>query len=222
MPPDKLNLPEFACTPAGRGVLSRLLGRWSDSGKRRFHRRRQNCRTLLSAGIDGLWQLSQKGDAVNVDLSTWMITNESPEGYAVMHVSGKVGTLSVGDVAAVRTGSDQNWQICMVRWAVSENPEHLELGLQILAPRAVPAVVAQASDSKGTEHLRVLILPEIPRLRAGQWLVVASGALPRQRKKLLLVVEEGNVAVREVKSTHVDEQTGSIEILSIEADENPF
>ena len=140
-----------------------------------------------------------------------------------MHVSGNIGALSVGDVAAVRTGSDQNWQICMVRWAVSENPEHLELGLQILAPRAVPAILAQPSDSStGTEHLRVLILPEIPKLRAGQWLIVAAGALPKHRDKLLLVIEDENVAVREVKSIYVDEQTGSVEILSIEPDQDPF
>ncbi len=222
-PPQELNLPDFAGTPAGRGVLVRLSVRWSNSGKRRFQRRMQNQRALVGAGIDGLWQLSQKGTAANVELSTWMITNESPEGYSVMHVSGNIGALSVGDVAAVRTGSDQNWQICMVRWAVSENPEHLELGLQILAPRAVPAILAQPSDgSTGTEHLRVLILPEIPKLRTGQWLIVAAGALPKHRDKLLLVIEEENIAVREVKSIYVDEQTGSVEILSIEPDQDPF
>ncbi|MBL8396259.1 MAG: hypothetical protein JNK99_16185 [Candidatus Accumulibacter sp.] len=221
-PPPELNLPDFAGTPAGRGVLQRLSMRWGDSGKRRFKRRRQNHRTLLAAGIDGLWQLSSKGEAANVDLSTWMITNESPDGYSVMHVSGKPGALTVGDVATVRTGSDQNWQICMVRWAVSENPEHLELGLQILAPRAVPAILAQPSDSQGTEHLRVLILPEIPKLRASQSLVVAAGALPKETKKLLLVIEDENLIVREVTPTCVDEQTSSVEILSIEPDQNPF
>jgi len=130
--------------------------------------------------------------------------------------------LSVGDIAAVRTGGEQNWQICLVRWAVSENPEHLELGLQILAPRAVPAILAQPSDALGTQHLRVLILPEIPLLRSSQLLVVASGALPKQRQKLILVIEKGNLVVREVKRTNIDEQTGSVDILSIEPDENPF
>lgn len=221
-PAQAIGLPDFAGTPAGLGVLRRLAGRWSDSGKRRFQRRRQNHRTILSSGIDGLWQLCQTGEATDLELSTWMITNESPDGYAVMHVSGKTGALSVGDIAAVRTGGEQNWQICLVRWAVSENPEHLELGLQILAPRAVPAILAQPSDALGTQHLRVLILPEIPLLRSSQLLVVASGALPKQRQKLILVIEKGNLVVREVKRTNIDEQTGSVDILSIEPDENPF
>lgn len=221
-PPEQMKLPAFAGTPAGLGVLRRLASRWSDAGKRRFQRRRQSQRTVLTTGIDSLWQLCQTGEAEGVELSTWMITNESPDGYSVMHVAGKTGRLSVGDVAAVRTGSDQNWQVCIVRWAVSENPEHLELGLQILAPTAVPAILARHSDSQRTEHLRVLILPQIPMLRPSQLLVVASGALPKPHKKLVLVIEKGNLAVREVRSTHTDEQTGSVEILSIEPDENPF
>ncbi|MCB1968106.1 MAG: hypothetical protein KDI64_19260 [Candidatus Accumulibacter sp.] len=220
-PAQEIGLPDLAGTPAGVGVLRRLAGRWSDPGKRRFHRRRQNYRTVLSTGIDGLWQLCKRGDAPDVELSSWMITNESPDGYALMHVSGKISSLSVGNVAAVRTGNDQNWQICIVRWAVSENPEHLELGLQILAPKAVAAVLAQPSG-EGTEHLRVLVLPEIPSLRASQLLVVASGALIQQNEKLLLVIEDENLAVREVKSLGVDEQTGSVDIVSIEPDQKRF
>ena len=217
-PPQEINLPEFAGTPAGRGVLHRLAERWSDAGKRRFPRRRQDHRTLLATGIDGLWLLSRKGEATDVELSTWLINNESPDGYAVMHVSGHTGALSVGDVAAVRTGSDPNWQVGMVRWAVSENPEHLELGLQILAPRAVPAILAQPSNQEGTEYFRVLILPAIPRLRSSELLVVASGVLPTQHQKLILVIEDENVFVREVRCTRVHEQTSSVEILSIESD----
>ncbi len=220
--PTALKLPDFAGTSAGRGVLGRLAARWGDPGKRRFLRRRQSQRMILGAGIDGLWELSKNGESAQVELSDWMITNESPDGYAVMHVSGETGALSVGDVAAVRTGAEQNWQICLVRWAVSENPEHLELGLQILAPKAVPAILAQPSATSGTEHLRVLILPEIPKLRSGQSLVVAADALPKDRKRLLLVIDGENVVVREVNSTCVDEQTGSVEILSIEPDPNPF
>jgi hypothetical protein len=216
--PQEINLPAFAGTSAGRGVLHRLAERWSDAGKRRFPRRRQDHRTLLATGIDGVWLLSRKGEATDVELSTWLIGNESPDGYAVMHVSGHTGALSVGDVAAVRTGSDPNWQIGIVRWAVSENPEHLELGLQILAPRAVPAILAQPSNQEGTEYFRVLILPAIPRLRSSELLVVASGVLPTQHQKLILVIEDENVFVREVHCTRVHEQTSSVEILSIESD----
>ncbi len=59
-------------------------------------------------------------------------------------------------------------------------------------------------------------------LEFGQSLVVAADALPKDRKRLLLVIDGENVVVREVNSTCVDEQTGSVEILSIEPDPNPF
>lgn len=219
-PARRLDLSDFAESPAGLGVLRRLVDRWSGSGKRRFQRRRQNTRTFMAAGLDNLWQVCQKRDGASAELSTWMITNESANGYAVMHLSGKTAALSVGGVVAVRTGSEDDWQICIVRWAVSENPEHLELGLQILAPSAVAAVLAQPSESKGTEYLRVLVLPEIPRLRSAELLVVASGAVAKPQSRLVLVIESENVAVREVNSIHVDEQTMSVDILSIEPDQD--
>lgn len=222
-PAQEIGLPDLAGTPAGVGVLRRLAGRWSDVGKRRFHRRRQNYRTVLGAGFEDLWRLCKHGDAADVELSSWMITNESPDGYAIMHVSGKIGALSVGNVAAMRTGSDQNWQICLVRWALSENPEHLEIGLQILAPRAVPATLARPADGQGTaEHPRVLVLPEIPLLRSSQLLVVAAGTLTQNGEKLLLLIENENLAIREVKSVAIDEQTGSVDIVSIEPDQKRF
>ena len=162
--PQQINLPDFASTPGGQGVLRRLITYWCEPGKRRFPRRRQNYRAALCSGLHSVWHMFQDGDAAAVETSSWMITNESPDGYALMHVSGKTGGISVGDITAIRTESGANWQICMVRWALSENQEHLELGLQILATRAVPAHLARPSETGTTVRLPVLILPEIRAL----------------------------------------------------------
>ena len=70
------------------------------------------------------------------ELTSWMVTNESPDGYALMHVTGKTNRVTPGDIVALRTENVADWQICIVRWALSENPEHLEIGLQVLATRA--------------------------------------------------------------------------------------
>ncbi len=216
--PPQIGLPDFAATPAGRGVLRRLLTYWGEPGKRRFPRRRQNYRAALCAGLGSLWRLFQDGDDTPIDSSSWMITNESPDGYAVMHVSGKTGAMSVGDVTAIRTESGENWQICIVRWALSENQEHLELGLQILATRAIPAFLALPAGGVDGERLSVLILPEIPALRSNEMLVIPSGALGDQLRNFVLIVEKENIEVREMKSTRLDEQNSQIEILSIEPD----
>jgi cyclic-di-GMP-binding protein len=219
----QIGLPSLAGSPAGHAILRHLATYWGSPLKRRFQRRRQNYRAALCAGLDNLWHLFQEGHT-SAEVSSWMIINESPDGYAVMHVSGKTGKLSVGDVAAIRTESGNDWQICLVRWALSENPEHLELGLQILAPRAVPAILAlpsPAGSNEPGEHLPALILPELPPLRATQMLLVPTGAVANHDQKLVLVVEQDNVEVREVRASHLDEQTGSVEVFAILPDERP-
>lgn len=216
--PAQLKLPEFAATPAGRGVLRRLISYWGAPGKRRFPRRRQSYRAALCAGLDNLWHLFQEGEAAAIETSSWMITNESPDGYAAMHVSGRTGSLSVGDLIAIRTESGDNWQICIVRWALSENQEHLELGLQILATRAVPALLALPATTEGRKRLSVLILPKIKTLRPTEMLVVPTGTLNDHSRNLILVIEKENIEIREVRSTQLDEQNSHIEVFSIEPD----
>ena len=219
--PKQIGLPDFSSTIAGRGVLRRLISNWGEPGKRRFTRRRQNNRAVLCAGLNSLWRLFQDETAKTIETSSWMITNQSPDGYAVMHLSGKTGGMSVGDISAIRTELGEDWQICIVRWALSENQEHLELGLQILATHAVPAFLAQPCQNSAPHnhnHLSVLILPETPPLRSSEMLVVPSGALANQSESLVLIVEKENIEIREVRSTHLDEQNSQIEVFSIESD----
>lgn len=216
--PEQLSLPEFAGTPAGRGVLRRLVNYWGEPGKRRFPRRRQNYRAALCAGLDSLWRLFKDDNAAAVETSNWMITNESPDGYSVMHVSGKTGAMSVGDVTAIRTESGENWQICIVRWAQSENQEHLELGLQILSTSAVPAFLTLPAEANDNGRLSVLILPRVPPLRLTEMLVVPSGCMENQPKSFVLVVEKNHLELREMRRTGLDEQNSQIEVFSIERD----
>lgn len=216
--PQQINLPEFSSTPAGRGVMRRLAIYWGNPGKRRFPRRRQNHRAALCSGLQGLWRLFQEGDVAAIETSNWMITNESPDGYALMHVSGKAGEITVGDIAGIRIGPEGTWQICIVRWALSENQEHMELGLQVLATRAVPALLALPAEIDTLGRLSVLILPKIQALHSSEMLVVPSGALENRPLKLVLVVEKGNLEIREMKSTHLDEQNSKIEVFSVEPD----
>jgi hypothetical protein len=220
--PQQINLPEFAETPAGQGVLRRLVTYWGEPGKRQFPRRRQSYRAVLCAGLDSLWRLFNGQEHLEAaEASNWMITNESPNGYAVMHVSGKTGNLSVGDITAIRIEPGENWQICIVRWALSENQEHLEIGLQILATHAVPAFLALPATAGDRSGLSVLILPRIKTPNSAEMLVVPSGALDNQSQSFVLVVEKENIEVREVRSTHLDEQNSHIEVFSIEPDTLP-
>lgn len=219
--PQQINLPDFAGTPAGRGVMTRLAGHWGNPGKRRFPHRRRNHRAEICSGLHRLWLLFQMGEPNKPEVSTWMITNQSPDGYAIMHIGGKTGKVAVGDITAIRSESENGWQVCLVRWALSENPEHLEMGLQILSPEAIPAIITLPAEQDISERLPVLLLPAIPALGSSEVLVTTSGALNNRGKKHVLIVDRENLKVREIRTTLVEEQTSSVEVFAIETDKTP-
>lgn len=219
--PDTLDLPHAAATSAGHGVLRRLAHYWGHPGKRRFPRRRQNYRAVLCVGLHTLWQLFHDEETQAGDLSSWMVTNESPDGYALMHVSGKTSRLAAGDIVAVRTENSQSWQICIARWALSENPEHLELGLQILATNATPAILACSTGAGEATQQAALILPQLLPVRPMETVIVPTGTTRPGENKLVLVIERDNLEVREVVAKHLEEQTASVEVIAIEPSADP-
>jgi hypothetical protein len=223
-PASSLGLPDFADKPAGRGVLRRLSLLWGKPATRKFQRRRQSYRVSLCAGLDQLWQLMRHPET-EVPLSEWMVTNESPDGYSLMHMSGETSHLRVGDIVAVRptgelTGDPaRNWHVGIVRWAISENPEHIELGMQQLAAGAIAAQIVRPVELEAG-RLSALILPEMPPLRSGQALVARTGQLGERDNRLIVLVERENVEIHEVRPTGLTEQTSSIEVFSVDPDES--
>jgi hypothetical protein len=152
-----------------------------------------------------------------------MVTNESPDGYALMHMSGQTFHLRVGDLVAIqptgeRAEREPQWHVGIVRWAVSENPEHIEIGIQQLASHAIAAEVIRPPEDE-TGNLSALILPEMPPMRMLPALVTATGHLDEQGGRLILLVERDNIGIREVRPTALTEQTSSIEIFSVVPDE---
>lgn len=218
VPADFIGLPKFAQTHTGPGVLLRLNQLWGHPAKRRFPRRRQSYRANLSSGLGNLWQLMKKPDS-KVDLSEWMVTNESPEGYALMHMSGQTDDIRVGDIVALqatdeRADASRVWHICIIRWAISENPEHIELGLQLLAPKATSVELAHPFEL-GADKVHALILPATPPLRTTQSLIVPPGLIRENTKRVVVVLEDENQNVRRLQATRLCEQTGSVEIFSV-------
>lgn len=220
--PNSLELPSFAATPTGQGVLRRLHQLWGNPAKRKFTRRRQSYRANICAGIDKLWALLKSPNSVH--LSEWMVTNESPDGYSIMHIAGETEELRVGDIVAIQATNDKgmppgNWHVCIIRWAISENPEHVELGLQVLAARAIAVEIARP-DEIDSGHVAALILPEMPPVRMSESLVVSAGVLREGSGRLLILIESTNLEIREVRTTAVDEQTSAIEVFRMVPDES--
>lgn len=215
--PEAMGFPADLPTRLARALLTRLRTVWGDTRKRRFPRRRQGYRARLCFGFKEIWNLLHDKVVAEDEPSEWMITNESPDGYAVMHVAGKPHKVQIGDLIALRSDDTVEWQICIVRWALSENPEHLELGLQVLAPRASPATLA-LPDALQTARQPVLLMPAVPPLHERQSLATVPGLLIEDSGKLVLLVETGKVEVREIKIAAVEEQSSDIDVFSIDPD----
>lgn len=219
---NSIGLPAMADTVTGQNVLRRLVNHWGEPGKRRFNRRRQSYRARLAFGLNHLWQLFKTPDKPP-PLSEWMVTNESPEGYAIMHMSGEAAQLVLGDIVAIQAAKEKGenepvWYLCIVRWAISENPEHIELGLQLLASKAIAASVGQANE-KTSQIVNALLIPETPPLRNSPALIIESGKLSHPSEKIIVLLENQNLEIREVRSSHLDEQTNRIDVFSVEPDE---
>lgn len=220
--PAALGLPEYAGTPAGRATLHRLANYWGRPAKRRFQRRRQNDRARLCIGEIEAITCANTVEPPNS--SEWMIVNESADGYALMHLSGKPGSLAVGGLASLRSnhqGAGPEWQACVIRWALSQNSEHLELGLQILAPRAMRVELLQDAGEDLPVVCPALLLPALPPLQLLQRLVLPRGHDLNPTKRIVLVLAAETTAVREISIVRREEQTAYIDILLIQNEEGP-
>lgn len=210
---EDLGLPGFAATPVGMEAMRELIIRWSDPAKRRFQRRRISYHTELYIGLKNLLKFFQDNENDTGTSSIWVVINESPDGYAAMHVSGEVEDFSVGDIAAIKT--EQGWQIGIVRWALSENQEHLELGLQVLAANAVSVLVIPSQTTGELSKIPALLLPAVKQLSSEKRLVVPAATLTSEPEQLILVSGQTHVTIREVAKNRLDERNARIEIFSI-------
>ena len=204
--PASLALPDFATSSSGVAALRRVVNCWSKPPKRRFNRRRQSLRATLLAGLPAIYELLRSGSGPT---SEWIITNESPDGCAAMHVSGPTGRIDMGDVVALRFEGEKNWQLCLARWAQSENAEHLELGLQRLT---------------ATSRTATLVMPQLranclvfdtPGQAPQPTLMIAAGALDQDHCKAILLSAHHNLTVREVTVGACLERTPRVEYYAL-------
>jgi hypothetical protein len=158
-----VGLPEDAADAAFRDLMGRLVKHWGAVPNRRFTRLRTHARVEVCVGIRGIWEFLNSRGTTKPGAGEWMVTNESPRGFALMHVKGPIEPIRVGEVLGLRTRDSHTCHICVVRWVLSDNPEHLELGLEELAPTARPVSIRKTrGTSQESQH--VLLLPEVPSL----------------------------------------------------------
>jgi hypothetical protein len=226
--PQALGLDERAATPALRQALHRAASRWVSPPKRHMPRRGSSSRVQVCTDLQALWR-HQRGESLPVANATgitatdWMMLNDSPGGLAIMHVSGNTHGIMAGAALAVQPAADQPWGICVVRWARSDNPEHLELGLELLAPAAEAVRLVRHGggenlpDDAATEAFR---LPPLAATRRGEALLAAPG-IPQAGTFTLVSENAERIQLTDCTPGALLLQTSCIELFEFTRDFSP-
>jgi hypothetical protein len=223
--PEALGQPPLTGKEDCRGVLSRALAQWSSPPRRRNHHRPSSYSVEICPEFDRLWDLlSGTGDEgieqVPIPITKWMVLNESPGGFAMMHLSGTFSGLVSGGALGLRTSPERPWNICLVRWARSNNPEHIEVGLELIAPSAAPVQIVRRDDETGSRLTRALLLRPAPGRRESETLLTSrSDAVGRPFT--LIAEPDGKLQLTECKVQRLALQTSNMEMLEFERNFSP-
>ena len=133
--------------------------------------------------------------------SRWQVRDESAGGLSLAR-SGEAGIpVRVGDVIGIQNSALNQWRIGVVRWVKSADTQHVEMGVEMLAPHARPLAVRPAGTHV-VPYSQALLLPPIEALHQPATLLVARGTCqpgedieiadsesPPRRVRVLTVVE---------------------------------
>ena len=104
---------------------------------------------------------------VPLQIQHWQLRNESAGGYRLSLGDEQECKVQVGELVGMRPlTSKQAWEIGVVRWLRQSSELGLEIGLQILAPQARPAMVKnEKAGGRAAEFQYALLLPELPSIK---------------------------------------------------------
>jgi cyclic-di-GMP-binding protein len=92
------------------------------------------------------------------------IANMSPGGYCVTLKSEIPHQTQTGEIVGICEGeqlkANSHWNIGSIRWMKRTANNQLQLGVQLIAPNAIP-VLSRVSDSKSEKMQRALMLPAL-------------------------------------------------------------
>jgi hypothetical protein len=110
--------------------------------------------------------------------------------------------------------------LCIVRWLRSDNPEQVELGLQVIAHGGGAATIAFRGGEMKT-ILPALVLPPLSGVRHNPAILVRTGSYASRRFVLVRDAEQ-RLYVAQGRVISLDMQTANIELLQYEIDPYPI
>lgn len=204
-------------------VLSRAQACWLTPPRRHAHRRPSHYRVEICAQFQKLWDLMRdtapKVSSGASPITDWMVLNESPSGLALMHIAGAVTGLAPGDTLGLRIAPDRPWSIGLIRWARSDNPEHFELGLEMISPSAAPVRLAR-SGVDGAMFAPALLFPAVAGLDRNEALMTLRGEVSAGRFTLIRDTD-CKVQLTECQMQHLALQTAKVEMFEFTRNLSP-
>lgn len=98
----------------------------------------------------------------DVSLQNWFVNNESAGGYRLTTQPNLSTKIHVGELLGVRSHSSNHWEVALVRWIRQAEEQALELGVQVLAPEALPVRVKHWEQRHtSSDFQRALLLPPV-------------------------------------------------------------
>ncbi len=220
--PSALGLPEESARLAYQELMQRLIGHWRGERKNRATRMRFHPRVELWVGLREIWRVlraESPQDTPAADItqreaparaSEWIIANESSRGFALKYMSGVLPPINVGEIVAIKGRDRGSVFVCLVRWILSNTPEHFELGLQQLAPVVVPAVYKPAQPDRVAPE-PILYFPEMPAQKRAPAVLAPPNRL-RTNEAFSLRHRRGRL---ELRASRVIEKTPSVELIEV-------
>ncbi len=147
-------------------------------------------------------------------LSGWQIINESPGGFAVRAVSVPEEQVRAGDIVALRAQSGMTWMVASVRWLQMNDDDEIEMGLQVLSAKAVPALIRSAMPGEESPYLPAVLLPVISTLNQPARIAASKGTYIPMRELSVLTP----TGVQKVRALKLVEQQMSYDLFDYQID----
>lgn len=180
--PNDGSLPSNAVISHYQDLFKHLMTHFGKAPLRAFSRAKKNDGMELGIGIHDAHYFSPKiGNDYNnlvvqsaaIKPSRWQILNVGAGGFALRKFNSSQVSMQVGDVTAIKNNESLYWELGVIRWASINQLNQLDIGLELIAPHAIPITI---HAEKNEDAIKGLLLPELPALKQKSSFIVQRGA----------------------------------------------
>ncbi|RMO65162.1 hypothetical protein ALQ37_01096 [Pseudomonas syringae pv. aptata] len=117
------------------------------------------------------------------------IVNHSPGGYCLAWQKDVPQQLQAGELVGIQDDAGQGWSIAMVRWIRQVRSGGTQMGIELIAPFALPCGMQLIREQQNSQYLRTLMLPEVRAM--GKPPTVLAPRLPFQEGNKVMINVNG-------------------------------